>query len=76
MCDLGSNFDLMPRSVAIRLDLTNCEQMQITLVLADRSVRLPDGILCDVPVQVSISFIPKDLVVLFYEKELKDPLIL
>ena len=76
LCDLGSSVNLMPCSVALRLGLTELERTQITLVLADRSVRRPDGILCDVPVQVGTSYIPTDFVVLSYEKEPKDPLIL
>jgi len=36
LCDLGSSVNLMPRSVALRLGLTNLEPTQITLVLADR----------------------------------------
>ena len=76
LCDLGSSVNLMPRSVALQLGLTDLEPTQITLVLADRSVRRPDGILCDVLVQVGTSYIPTDFVVLSYEKEPKDPLIL
>jgi len=76
LCNLGSIVNLMPRSVALCLGLTDCEPTQITVVLADRSVRIPDGILCDVPVQVGNSMIPTDFVVLSYEKEPKDPLIL
>jgi len=56
--------------------LTDLEPTQITLVLADRSVRRFDGIICNVPVQVGTSYIPTDFVVLSYEKEPKDPLIL
>jgi len=76
LCDLGSSFSLMPRSVALRLGLTDLEPTQITLVLADRFVRRPNGILCDVPVQVGTSYIPTDFVVLSYEKEPKYPLIM
>jgi len=76
LCNLGSSVNLMPRSVALRLGLTDLEPAQITLVLADRSVRRPDGILCDVPIQVSTSYIPTNFVVLSYKKEPKDPLIL
>jgi len=56
--------------------LTDLEPTQITLVLADCFVRRPNGILCDVPVQVGTSYIPTDFVVLSYEKEPKYPLIM
>jgi len=66
----------MPRSVAMRLGYSNLELTFITLVLADRCSRIPDGILIDVPVMIGKSMIPTDFVVLPYEKEPKDPLIL
>ncbi|KAG7603809.1 hypothetical protein ISN45_At05g027770 [Arabidopsis thaliana x Arabidopsis arenosa] len=49
---------------------------RITLLFADRSKRIPEGILEDVHVKVGNSVIPADFVVLDYEKEPKDPLIL
>lgn len=65
----------MPRSVAMRLGYSNLEPTFITLVLVDRSTRIPDGILIDVPGMIGKSMIPIDFVVLPYEKEPKDPLI-
>jgi len=66
----------MPRSVAMRLGYSNLEPTFITLVLVDRSTRIPDGIVIDVPGMIGKSMIPIDFVVLPYEKEPKDPLIL
>ena len=68
--------NLMPRSVAMRLGYSNLEPTFITLVLADRSTRIPDRILIDVPMMIGKSTIPTHFVVLPYEKEAKDPLIL
>jgi len=76
LCDLGSSVNLMPRSVAMRLGYSNLEPTFITLVLADRSTRIPYEILIDVPVIIGKSMILTDFVVLPYEKEPKDPLIL
>ncbi|KAG7610777.1 Ribonuclease H-like superfamily [Arabidopsis suecica] len=76
LCDLGSSVNLMPRSVAMRLGNSNLEPTFITLVLADRSTRIPDRILIDVPVMIGKSMIPTDFVVLPYEKKPKDPIIL
>ena len=76
LCDLGSSVNLMPRSVAMRLGYSNLEPTFITLVLADCSTRISDGILIDVPVMIGKSMIPIDFVVLAYEKEPKDPLII
>jgi len=66
----------MPKYVAERLGMTNYRPTRITLLFADRSKRIPEGILEDVPVKVGNSVIPTDFVVLDYEKEPKDPLIL
>ena len=76
LCDLGSIINLMPKSVARRLGMTHYRPTTITLLFADRSKRIPEGILEDVPVKVGNSIIPSDFVVLDYEKEPKDPLIL
>ncbi|XP_021743097.1 uncharacterized protein LOC110709193 [Chenopodium quinoa] len=49
---------------------------RISIQLADRSVRLPMGILEDVPVQVGRVFVPCDFVVMEMEEDNKVPLIL
>jgi len=76
LSDLGSSINLMPKSVAERVGMTHYRPTRITLLFADRSKRIPEGILEDVPVKVGNSIIPADFVVLDYEKESKDPLIL
>jgi len=76
LCDLGSSINLMPKYVVERLGMTHYRLTSITLLFADRSNRIPEGILEDVHVKVGNSIIPVDFVVLDYEKEPKDPLIL
>ncbi|XP_024009217.1 uncharacterized protein LOC112084332 [Eutrema salsugineum] len=49
---------------------------KISLILADRSVRRPEGVLVDVSVMIGENCIPTDFVVLELEREPKDPLIL
>ncbi|KAL1188096.1 putative mitochondrial protein [Cardamine amara subsp. amara] len=49
---------------------------RISLILADRSVRIPEGLLEDVPVRIGKCMIPIDFIVLKYNVEPKDPLIL
>jgi len=66
----------MPKFVAESLGMTHYRPTRITLLFADLSKRIPEGILEDVPVKVGNSIIPADFVVLDYEKEPKDPLIL
>ncbi|CAB77974.1 putative athila-like protein [Arabidopsis thaliana] len=76
LCDLGSSINLMSKSVVERLGMTQYRPTRITLLFADRSKRISEGILEDVPVKVGNSIIPADFVVLDYEKEPKNPLIL
>ncbi|KAG7559315.1 hypothetical protein ISN45_Aa05g009110 [Arabidopsis thaliana x Arabidopsis arenosa] len=76
LCDLGSSINLMPHSVAVRLGMTSYRPTRITLLLADRSKPIPEGILEDVPVKIGDCLIPADFVVLDYDVESKDPLIL
>ncbi|KAG7578816.1 Retrotransposon gag domain [Arabidopsis thaliana x Arabidopsis arenosa] len=76
LCDLGSSINLMPHSVAVRLGMISYRPTRITLLLADRSKRIPEGILEDVPVKIGECLIPADFVVLDYDVQPKDPLIL
>lgn len=76
VCDLGSSVNLMAYSVATSLGFSQFKPTRITLVLADRSVRVPEGILEDVPVMINNCQLPTDFVVLKYKQEPKDPLIL
>ncbi|XP_024010206.1 uncharacterized protein LOC112085245 [Eutrema salsugineum] len=76
LCDLGSSVNLMPYSVAVNLGMTDFKPTKISLILADRSKRIPKGVLEDVPIKVGDCIIPTDFVVLEYGEEPKDPLIL
>lgn len=76
LCDLSSSLNFKPYSVAPSLGLTRFQPTKITLVLADRSVRVPEGILEDVPIKINECYIPTDFVVLKYRHEPRDPLIL
>ncbi|XP_010456836.1 PREDICTED: uncharacterized protein LOC104738346 [Camelina sativa] len=76
LCDLGSSVNFMPRSVALRLGMTDFKPTKLTLILVDRSIRILDGVLEDVPIKIGECLLPTDFVVLKYEEEPKDPLIL
>ncbi|KAF8111959.1 hypothetical protein N665_0070s0029 [Sinapis alba] len=75
LCDLGSNVNLMPYTVAKRLGFTNFRPTKIQLVFADRSVRHPVGVVLDIDVVIGNYKIPADFVVLEMNQEPKDPLI-
>ena len=47
LCNLGSSVNLMPYSVVLTLGYNEFMSTPITLVLADRSIRVPEGILED-----------------------------
>ncbi|XP_033143261.1 uncharacterized protein LOC117132617 [Brassica rapa] len=76
LVDLGSSVNLMPYSVALRLGYTHFKPTKMSLVFADRSVKSPVGILEDLQVKVGNTTVPADFVVLEFEEESKDPLIL
>ncbi|XP_056845110.1 uncharacterized protein LOC130496748 [Raphanus sativus] len=76
LCDLGASVSLMPLSIAKKLGFSQYKKCRISLVLADRSVKLPIGILEDLPVMIGNCEVPTDFVVLEMDEEPKDPLIL
>ena len=67
---------MMPLSVAKKLGFTQYKKCRLSLVLADRSVKYPVGILEDLPVKIGRYEIPTDFVVLEMGEEAQDPLIL
>ncbi|XP_021750654.1 uncharacterized protein LOC110716341 [Chenopodium quinoa] len=76
LCDLGESVSLMPYSIAKTLKVGDLKPTRMSLQLADRTVRLPLGILEDVPIQVGRVFVPCDFVVMEMEEDSRVPLIL
>ncbi|CAA7044127.1 unnamed protein product [Microthlaspi erraticum] len=76
LCDLGSSVSLIPLSVAKKLGYHKYQACGISLVLADRSIRLPTGMLEDLPLRIGNVEIPTDFIVLEMDEEPTDPLIL
>ena len=64
LVDLGASVNLFPYSVYVDQGLGELEPTNITLQLADRSVKIPRGIVKDVLVQVDKFYFPVDFVVL------------
>jgi len=64
LLDLGASVNLLPFSVYQQLDLGELKKMPITLQLADRSVKIPRGIVEDVLVQIDKFYFPVDFIVL------------
>ena len=62
--DLGASVNLFPYSIYVELGLGELELTNITLQLADHSVKIPRGIVKDVLVQVDTFYFLVDFVVL------------
>ena len=58
LCDLGASVSLMPHTIFQKIGVGELKPTRMTLQLADSSVRLPMGIVEDVPVQVGKFFVP------------------
>ncbi|XP_074297075.1 uncharacterized protein LOC141627753 [Silene latifolia] len=76
LCDLGASVSVMPYSIFSKLKLGHLKMTNITLQMADRSVRRPLGILEDVPVKVGKFFIPVDFIVLDIAEDTRTQIIL
>ncbi|XP_057532890.1 uncharacterized protein LOC130810779 [Amaranthus tricolor] len=76
LCDLGASVSVMPFSVCSKLKMGDLKVTNITLQMADRSVKYPLGILEDIPVRVGKFYIPVDFVVLDMEEDRQISIIL
>ncbi|RVW72153.1 hypothetical protein CK203_061806 [Vitis vinifera] len=63
LLDLGASVNLLPYSVYKQLGLGELKSTSITLSLADRSVKIPRGMIEDVLVQVDKFYYPVDFVI-------------
>ncbi|KAL6332918.1 hypothetical protein AAG906_019923 [Vitis piasezkii] len=72
LLDLGASVNLLPYSVYKKLGLGELKPTSITLSLADRSVKIPRGVIEDVLVQVDNFYYPVDFVVLDTDPTVKE----
>ena len=73
LLDLGASVNLMPYSVYKQLCLGELKPTNITLSLADRSLKIPKGIVEDVLVKIDKFYYPLDFVVLDTEPIASEP---
>ena len=73
LLDLGASVNLMPYSVYMQLGLGELTPTNITLSLADRSVKIPKGIVEDVLVKIDKFYYPVDFVVPDTEPSSSEP---
>ena len=64
LLDLGASVNLFPYSMYKQLGLGELKPTSITLSLADRSIKIPNGTIEDVLIQVDRFYYPVDFVVL------------
>ena len=64
LLDLGASVNLLPFSVYQQLGLGELQPTEIILQLADRSIKIPRGVVNDVLVQVGNFFYPVDFIIL------------
>ncbi|WJZ97339.1 hypothetical protein VitviT2T_015949 [Vitis vinifera] len=72
LLDLGESVNLLPYSVYKQLGLGGLKPTTITLSLADRSVKIPRGVIEDILVQVDKFYYPVDFVVLDTNPTIKE----
>ena len=76
LCDLGESINLMPLSIYKKLGLGDPKPTAMRLLMADRTVKKPIGILHDVLVKVESFFFPSDFVIIDCEVDFEVPIIL
>ncbi|XP_060177803.1 uncharacterized protein LOC132607738 [Lycium barbarum] len=76
LCDLGASINLMPLSIFNKLGLGTPRPTTMRLLMADRTVKRPIGILYDVLVRVDKFIFPADFVILDCEVDFEVPIIL
>ena len=76
LCDLGASTNLIPLSIYKKLGLDDPNLIAMQLLMADRAVKRPIGILHDVLVRVELFIFPFDYVILDCEVDFKVPIIL
>ncbi|XP_049406274.1 uncharacterized protein LOC125869920 [Solanum stenotomum] len=72
LCDLGASINLMSMAIYKQLGLEVPKPIAMRLMMANRSVKRPMVILCDVLVKVDTFIFPRDFVILDCEVDLKD----
>jgi hypothetical protein len=67
LLDLGASINLIPTSLLTHFEVGNLKPTKVSLQLADRSVKTPQGVLEDVIVRVKDFYFPVDFIVLDME---------
>ncbi|XP_015947277.1 uncharacterized protein LOC107472256 [Arachis duranensis] len=76
LCDLGASINLMPLSMMRKLAIEELKPTRMSLVMADRSIKTPNGIVENLLVKVGKFIFPANFVILDIEKEGNNSIIL
>ena len=76
LCDLGASINIMPLSIYKKLGLGDPKPTAMWLLMADRTVKRPLGILRNVLVKVELLMFPTDFLILDCEVDFEVPIIL
>ncbi|XP_057723823.1 uncharacterized protein LOC130939760 [Arachis stenosperma] len=76
LCDLGASINLMSLSMMRKLDIEELKPTRMSLVMADRSIKTPNGIVENLLVKIGEFIFPADFVILDTEEEGSDSIIL
>ncbi|XP_016192271.1 uncharacterized protein LOC107633148 [Arachis ipaensis] len=76
LCDLGSSINLMPLSVTKRLGILEVQRVEISLEMADKSLKKAYGMVENVLVKVEDFYIPNDFVILDNREDRDESIIL
>ncbi|XP_016195517.1 putative uncharacterized protein DDB_G0282133 [Arachis ipaensis] len=76
LCDLGASINLMPLAMMKKLMIEEVKPTRISLQLADRSLKIPNGVVENLLIKVENFIFPADFVVLDMDKEGSNSVIL
>ncbi|XP_050888798.1 uncharacterized protein LOC127093955 [Lathyrus oleraceus] len=76
LCDLGPSASLMPLFVCNKLDMGDMKPTNVSLQLADGSIKYPIDVLKDVPLRVGKHYVLVDFVIMDIDEDFQIPIIL
>ncbi|XP_057734253.1 uncharacterized protein LOC130949596 [Arachis stenosperma] len=76
LCDLGASINLMPLSMMKKLAIEEIKPTRMSLVMADRSIKIPNGVMENLLVKVREFIFPADFVIMDTEEEGNNSIIL
>ncbi|XP_016171976.1 uncharacterized protein LOC107614262 [Arachis ipaensis] len=76
LCDLGASINLMPLTMMKKMMIEELKPTRMSLQLADRSIKIPNGVVENLLVKVENFIFPADFVVLDMDEEGSNSVIL